>query len=1056
MRRTLSLTVLAVLLIQVVGAAQTHRGSIRGTVVDSSHARVVSAPIKVIDEETGEVRDATTSSEGEFVASQLRAGSYRVEVEITGHKKYVQRVKLEVNQELRLDIALQIGSVTEEMTVVAPRTPLKRDSVALSTVIENRQIRGLPLDGRNFLELSLLSPGAAPAAPGSAGSVRGDFAFNVNGAREDSNNFLLDGVYNVDPKLNTLGVKPAVDAIREFEILTSTYDASFGRNPGAQVNVVLQSGTNLFHGTAYEFFRNKALDARNFFAPPQETAPQYQRNQFGTSLGGPIIKNKTFLFGDYEGTRVHEGITRVTNVPTLAERSGDFSQTLFRQPINPFTQQPFSGGRIPGQFQNPIGAAIAALYPLPNRSTPFQNFVSSPELRDRNDQFDVRLDHSIGKASRLAARYSFSDRSLFEPFSGPTFAVVPGFGTDIPRRAQNVMVGETHIFSPTLINEARVAFNRIGSAVIQESGGRSINRQVGLPELSSNPRDFGLSFITISGFSPLGDEFNNPQQSVTNTFQVLDGATYARGKQLVKFGFDFRALQQNAFRDVQSRGFLTFSDQIPLTGNALADLLIGLPALTGGAHLDNHQHLRTRSYNLYAHDNYRLAPTLTLSAGVRYEYNSPPVDATNRANLLDLETKNLVQVGSGSLPRSGYSADTNNWAPRVGLAWTPAGLADTVVRAGYGIYYDQSALASSEGLYFNSPFFNFKLFFSLPGLPLTLNDPFPSFFPVFIPGSALAFQRDLRTPYMQHWNVSLQQQFGSSRLLEIAYVGSKGTKLITARDINQPPARPGPNFRPIPQFDDITLIESRANSNYNSLQASFQQRFDLGLSLLTSYTWSKSIDDASNFFSSAGDPNFPQDSLNTRAERGRSNFDVRHRLSIGYSYDLPFGRKGTGTNRGWVNTALSGWQTMGIISLQTGRPFTVALLREIDNSNTGRSTLGFGANDRPNVVGDPDLSRRTPDQWFNPAAFAFPPFGSFGNAGRNILGGPGYQNVNASLLKNTKLNERLNLQLRAEFFNLFNHPNFDLPDNFVGSPTFGRILSAQSPRHIQFGLKLLF
>ncbi len=1058
MRRTLSLTVLAVVLIQVVSTAQTHRGAIRGTVVDSSHARVVSAPIKVIDEETGEVRDASTSSEGEFVASQLEAGSYSVEVELAGHKKYVQRVKLEVNQELRLDIALQIGSLTEQMIVVAPRTSLKRDSVALSTVIENRQIRGLPLDGRNFLELSLLSPGAAPAAPGSAGSVRGDFAFNVNGAREDSNNFLLDGVYNVDPKLNTLGVKPPVDAIREFAILTSTYDASFGRNPGAQVSMVLQSGTNLFHGTAYEFFRNKALDARNFFAPPQEVAPQYQRNQFGGSFGGPIIRNRTFLFGDYEGTRVREGITRVTNVPTLAERGGDFSQTLFRQPINPFTQQPFPGGRIPGPFLSGVGVATAALYPLPNRSTPFQNFVSSPELRDRNDHFDLRLDHSIGRASRVAGRYSFSDRSLFEPFSGPTFAVVPGFGTDIPRRAQNMMLSETHILSPTLINEARVAFNRIGSAAIQESNGQSINRQVGLPELSKNPRDFGLSFITISGFSPLGDEFNNPQQSVTNTFQVLDSATYARGKQLVKVGFDFRALQQNAFRDVQSRGFLTFSDRVPITGNALADLLLGLPALTGGAHLDNHQHLRTRSYNFYAHDNYRVAPTLTLSAGVRYEYNSPPVDATDRANLFDVATKSLLRVGTRGLPRSGYSGDKNNWAPRVGVAWTPAGLPDTVVRAGYGIFYDQSALASSEGLFFNSPFFDFNLFFTLPGLPLTLNDPFPSFFPLPLPDSALAFQRDLRTPYMQHWNISLQQQFGSSRLFEVAYVGSKGTKLLTARDINQPRPSPAqPNLRPLPQFDDINLIESRANSNYNSLQASFQQRFDLGLSLLASYTWSKSIDDASNFFSSAGDPNFPQDSFNTRAERGRSNFDVRHRLSVGYSYDLPFGRsRASGTNRGCLTNALTGWQTMGIITLQTGRPFTVALLPEIDNSNTGRSTLGFGANDRPNVVGNPVPSRRTPDQWLNPAAFAFPPFGSFGNSGRNILGGPGYQNVNASLLKNTKLNERLNLQFRAEVFNLFNHPNFDLPDNFVGSPTFGRILSAQSPRHIQFGLKLLF
>jgi len=306
--------------------------------------------------------------------------------------------------------------------------------------------------------------------------------------------------------------------------------------------------------------------------------------------------------------------------------------------------------------------------------------------------------------------------------------------------------------------------------------------------------------------------------------------------------------------------------------------------------------------------------------------------------------------------------------------------------------------------------------------------------------------------------VSLQQALGKSRIVEVAYVGSKGTKLITARDINQP--RPSPaqfNPRPVPQFDDITFEESSANSNYNSLQVRFQQRLDFGLSILSSYTWSKSIDNASNFFSSAGDPNFPQDSFNTAAERGRSNFDVKHRLSLSYGYDFPCGKSRTFiANSGLLSTLLSGWQTFGIVTLQSGRPFTVALLPEIDNSNTGRSTLGFGANDRPNVVGNTELSHRTPDRWFNTSAFAFPPFGSFGNAGRNILDGPGFKNFNVSVMKTTKLREGLDLQFRAEAFNLFNHPNFDLPDNFVGSPTFGQILSAQSPRHIQFGLKLLF
>ncbi|HXI91356.1 MAG TPA: hypothetical protein VNO24_15170, partial [Blastocatellia bacterium] len=457
-------------------------------------------------------------------------------------------------------------------------------------------------------------------------------------------------------------------------------------------------------------------------------------------------------------------------------------------------------------------------------------------------------------------------------------------------------------------------------------------------------------------------------------------------------------------------------------------------------------------------DGFRIKPNLTISAGMRYEYNSPPVDAFDRANLYDPATHSLIAVGTNGIPRSGYEPDRNNWAPRVGLAWTLGRKADTVLRAGYGIYYDQSSLAPSEGLYFNAPFFDFNLFFSLPGLPLTLNDPFPSFFPVPLPKSAFGFQRDLRTPYSQQWNVSLQQALGKSRVLEVAYVGSKGTKLITARDINQPRPSPAPfNPRPVPQFDDITFEESSANSNYNSLQVRFQQRLDFGLSILSSYTWSKSIDNASSFFSSAGDPNFPQDSFNTAGERGRSNFDVRHRLSVSYGYDFPCGKGRTFiANSGLLSALLSGWQTFGIITLQSGRPFTVALLSDIDNSNTGRSTLGFGANDRPNVVGNAELSSRTPDRWFNTSAFAFPPFGSFGNAGRNILDGPGFANFNASVLKTTKIVEGLNLQFRAEAFNLFNHPNFNLPDNFLGSPTFGRILSAQSPRHIQFGLKLLF
>ncbi|HEU0252504.1 MAG TPA: TonB-dependent receptor, partial [Pyrinomonadaceae bacterium] len=709
---------------------------------------------------------------------------------------------------------------------------LKKDSPSLGTVIENRQITGLPLDGRNFYELSLLVPGAAPPAQGSAGSVRGDFAFSVNGAREDQNNFLLDGVYNVDPKLNTFGVRPSVDAIREFEMLTSTYDASFGRNPGAQVNVILNSGSNDFHGSLFEFHRNAALDARNFFAPSSEPKPKYIRNQFGGAIGGPILRDRTFFFADYEGTRSREGITRITNVPTAQERAGNFSQSLFGVPTNPFTGQPFDNGIIPDFFINPVGRAIANLYPLPNRNVPFQNFVSSPVLRDDNDSFDARVDHSINSRANLTFRYSFGDRDLFEPFTGPAFSVVPGFGDTVKRRSQNAMGALTLLISPNLVNESRVAFNRVASSVTQEAS--VLNSEVGLPTVSPRERDLGLSFITITGFSPLGDEGNNPQNSVTNVYQFLNNSSWVRGDHVIKFGADLRFSQQNAFRDVESRGRLQFSPFGQITGNALGDLLIGFPFLTSVARVDNPQQIRTESYNFFINDSYRVTPRLTINAGLRYEYNSPPVDAADRATIYDVATGNLVPVGTNGVPRSGFDADKNNFAPRVGFAWTIGEDQRTVLRGGYGIYYDQSPLAPAEALYFNSPFFDNNIFFSLPGLPLTLNDPFPSFFPFPLPDSALAIQRDLRTGYMQHWNFNVERQLGEKNVIEVAYVGSKGTKLLTARDINQPqPSALPPGLpivpRPDPRFDDIDLLESRGNSNYNALQARFQRRWSRGL-----------------------------------------------------------------------------------------------------------------------------------------------------------------------------------------------------------------------------------
>jgi hypothetical protein len=1045
MRRSIFLTAIPLVaflsLAPWVVHGQTPTGTVRGMVIDQTDARLPDVRITITRDGTNEERKTVSDGSGRFAIAELPSGAYTLQAERAGFSVFRQRVQLAVGSDVWIRAQLAVSAAAVVTTGAGEtRVPLVERTPAMTTLVDEQQVRDLPLDGRNFLELALLAPGTAPAPQGSASSVRGDFALSVNGAREDFNNYILDGAYNVDPKLGTPAVRPPVDAIQEFEISTANYDASFGRNAGGQVNVLTRSGANRMAGTAYEFLRNGALDARNHFAPEGEPAPDYSRHQFGGSIGGPVVRNRTFFFGDYEGTRLREGITRVTNVPTAAERIGDFSQSVFPAPVDPRSRQPLPAGLVPPFFIHPVGRTIAALYPLPNRNTPFANFVSSPTLRDNIDQFDAKLEHLFSNTTRVLARYSFSDRRLLEPFAGPAFAAIPGFGNDVDRRGQNLLFSLTQA-TTSLVNDIRVGYNRIAIAVYPENP-QIDNASVGLSSLATNPRDAGLSLITIAGYSPIGHEYNNPQESAANTVQIADTATWARGAHLVKFGGEWYGVGQSAFRDVQARGFLTFVQQA-FTGNALADLLLGLPVLTGGARLDNPQQLRARSWSLFAHDEWRASNALTVSAGLRYDYVAPPFDADDRANLYDISQGTVVPVGTSDMPRGGYHPDRNNFAPRAGFSWALDSESRHVIRGGYGVYYNQGALATSEGLYFNPPYFNLNVSF----LTATLTDPFPPN-PGFFPQSATAYQRDLQTPWMEHWNVAFQRQLGRSRMLEVAYVGSRGHDLISARDANQPaPSQVFPNLRPNPLFADVTLIESRGSSRYNAMQIKLQQRSDVGMTALIAYTYGKSRDNASGFFTSAGDPNFPQDSNDPDAEEARSSFDLRHRLSMGLSYALPL------SGNVWLND----WQLNVIATLNSGRPFTVALHPDIDQSNTGRSNLGFGSNDRPNVSGTPSLpvGDRSEDQWFNVAAFTMPPFGTFGNARRNMLEGPPYRNLNLGITKLVPLADT-RLQLRLEIFNLTNRTNLDLPDAFLGSPTFGKILSAGSPRRIQFGVRVLF
>ncbi|MEZ5317541.1 MAG: carboxypeptidase regulatory-like domain-containing protein [Vicinamibacterales bacterium] len=1035
---------------------QGARGAVQGRVVDAVGAVVAGAQVDVSQEATGFRTSVRTDDLGWFLVGPLDPGDYQLDVTHAGFRHLAQPFSLRVGETLRLDARLQPGAVSETVVVRVPASPLERVDPSLTTRIDPDRVANLPLDGRNFLELALLAPGAFAPAFGSAGSVRGDFAFNVNGAREDANTYLLDGAYNFDPKLNTVGVRPPIDAIREFEVVTSTPDAAFGKGAGAHVSVVTRSGTNRFSATGYEFLRTGALSGRNAFAPKDEPKPDYERHQYGGSIGGPVLRDRLFFFADYEGTRLTEGLTRVTNVPTLAERVGNFAGSAGPVPVDPFTGQPFPGGQIPSQYLNPIGLAIAGLYPRPNRDDPFANYVSSPDQRDRVDQFDLRLDYA-SEPVRITTRYSLSDRRLFEPFAGPTFSAVPGFGTNVPRRAQNFTIASTGTLWGRYVNEARFTWSRVSAGAFQEGqdAATSLNRQVGLPDLSADPRDAGLSFVTVAGYASLGDEYNNPQHGTTNFWQLGDTVSWTRGRHDLKGGAEIRGLGQDAYRDVQSRGLLQFTNQA-FTGNALADLLLGLPTVTVGAMVDNPQRLRTSSVAFFVQDTWRYSPTLTLSGGLRYEYNAPPVDADDRVSLYDPATGTIVPVRQDGVPRSGVTSDRNNFAPRLGAAWAvrPA----TVVRGGYGISYDQAALAPNEFLYFNPPYFDLNTYFTVPdaGYTLTLDDPFPANFPVPLPKSATAVQRDLRTAYLHEWNVNVQHQLDESQSFGVAWVGSRGRNLIAARDLNQPAPSPEmPNLRPNPRFADITLIESRGRSSYDALQLTWDRRLNRGMAYTAAYTLGSSKDDASGFFASAGDANFPMDSNDPAAEWARSNFDVRHRFTLSGLFELPFGPDRRWFREGVLATCLGDWDLYAVMTLASGRPFTVYIHPDIDNSNTGRANLGFGSNDRPDQVGDPGAGGGSASQWFNTSAFAFPAFGTFGDVGRNSLQGPGDKNVNLAFTRKVAM-QRGELQVRLEFFNVMNWTNLDLPDNFLGSPTFGQILSAGAPRRFQLGVRYQF
>ncbi len=1055
---------LAVILASALATAQSFRGSIRGTVTDPSGAVVANAHVSARNIANGQTRETDSAADGGYVLPELSVGTYEVAVTVSGFEKATQRIEVQVGVDTTGDVQLVLrGREVITITADAPLIETTRD--VLAQVVDEKLVNELPLNGRDFTKLVALSPGATVEPSGVAGTQFGFGQFNINGNRDRSNNYLLDGTDNNDPyfnnsALNQVGITGApatllpIDAIEEFN-LQSHFGAEYGRNSGSVVNIITRSGSNQLHGTAFGFLRNSALDARNYFnTEPRKTV--FQNSQFGASVGGPVIHDKTFFFGAYEGQRENNGSDFRIFVPTQAKIAQAQAVAL-------------STGQI--TQINPALTNVLGFYPASTTG------VIDSAVRDKNnlDGFIAKIDHNFSHNELLTGRYAFGKSYQIFPLGlnggfGKGSRLAP-FSQTSPTRTQLVSLSLLSTLSSNKVNEIRFGYSRYRTSFSSLDAkfdpatlGLNLgNGKLGLPEF-----DFSTSSLENLG----AQGFSVPRGRTSQTLQYLDNFTWVRGKHTVKFGGEFRRAAVENFNDNLERGIFSFSPDpsaIPAcsvpsppafctdeTVLSLANFYLGnafVSALTG----DTHRTTYNNGLAFFAQDDFRVASKFTLNLGVRWEYFGPISEKHNLLSNIGTDGQ-LAMVGTDGL-KGAYQRDLNNFAPRVGFAWNARN--NTVIRGGYGFYYDYvpqdlfiASFTSSAGIATNPIGPSAVNPLSFDGTAFNGSNPgAPILTPVTSgPFNIFATPRKFATPYVQNWNLNVQQRLAPNTSLEIGYVGSKGTKLVRLYDANQPDA----NFNnPNPNFFTVDTLAPISGSVYHALQTTLRLQNQHGFSGFATYTWGKSLDDASDGIDFTAGAAFPQDSTNLRAERGPSTFDTRHRFTAALNYDLP-----TWHAAGKLG---SGWQLNWIASVQSGRP--IPIVTSNDNSNR------FYFNQRPNVNPgvNPIRSHWNPvTGYLNPDAFLQPADGTFGNLGRNSVFGPGYRNLDFSITKNTQIVERMKLQLRAEFFNVFNHPNFALPNGSVGSGPAGVIsatpdvaqgnpgLGGGGPRVLQLAAKLVF
>ncbi|MDX2182031.1 MAG: TonB-dependent receptor [Bryobacteraceae bacterium] len=1075
--------------------AQSQSGTIVGTVSDQAGAVIGAAEVRLTNEANGFVRTVVTNESGQYVASSVPTGSYSIQVAQPGFRKLVRSgVQLTAADTLTVDLQLTIGNVQESVEVTEEAPLLQAQTATVSSLVDNRRIVEMPLNGRTFTQLLRLSPGAYTGSSGnltnSPYAMRGDVNISVNGSSAQNNTYLIDGMANRNLWLSTLIMVPTIDSIQEMRMMTSNYSAEYGAAAGAVTVVQTKSGTNSFHGSAYEFFRNNVLDANTFFNNRAGVArPAFRRNEFGATFGGPIRKDRTFFFADYQGIQVRQPASIVSTIPTAAQqamvRTGDFS-AFGANIFDPNTvvngqRMPFAGNRIPATRLDPAAVNAAALLPTPTTSSATRNFVFNPTNSQKTNQFDVRIDQNLGQSDRVFFKYSYdtTDQRNVGLLPAPAGSNLPigeylsadgnQTATTVPLKNWSITTNYTKVIGSSTVNEVRIGAIRWNQFINPLGNEFDTATRLGIPGININDKSGGLPAMTITGYQVIGDNSTFPENSQTISFQFEDVLTMTRGAHTFKFGGSFIRHRFNGFSAFPTRGQFSFNGQftrqIGSTGaaTALADFALGAHSDATRNVLVGTFGMRNWNFATFAEDTWRASNRLTLNYGVRYEILAPPYEVYDRWSNFNLDTALLEIAGRNGASRRLRNIDTNNFAPRLGLTYMLTEDRKTVLRSGFGMSFVEAGQGGGQ-LYKNLPFFFSQVFATdqnaapprrlSEGLPIPVA-PDPNNIAQLSSGNPNVWDYGLKSTKVMQWSLGVQRELVKNLLLDVTYVGTRTIGLISNVNINQSAPGPGaqgprrPFFSRNPNVTNLTYRTNYAGAKYHALQTRVEQRYTAGLTVSLAYTWSHFLANGGNINGGGNGP--PQDARCYACEWGSQPEDRRHVAVLNHVYELPFGAGRRFMNKGWLSHVVGPWNVNGIWSMSTGEHFTATLAAAVSNS-------AGGGGDRPNRLRDGNLpaSERTIDRWFDLGAFAAPAQFNFGNSGRGVLVAPGNFNVDLGVHRNFQFTERWRASFRWEMFNAFNRANFGNPNSAIGNPVAGQISGTAPARIMQLALKLMF